>query len=44
MNKYVGMTIVKKEQGQEDYFNQQSILLTLIYQPTYKCYSFRGLM
>ena len=30
MNSYVGMTIVKKEQGQDEYFNQQSILLTLI--------------
>ena len=29
MNSYVGMTMVKKEQGQDDYFNQQSILLTL---------------
>ena len=29
MNSYVGMTIVKKEQGQDEYFNQQSILLTL---------------
>ena len=30
-NIYVGMTMVKKEQGQDDYFNQQSIhaLLTL---------------
>ena len=26
MNSYVGMTMVKKEQGQDDYFNQQSIL------------------
>ena len=32
MNSYVGMTMVKKEQGQNDYFNQNSILLTL---PTY---------
>ena len=30
MNSYVGMMIsLKKEQGQDDYFNQQSILLTL---------------
>ena len=29
MNSYVGMTMVKKEQRQDDYFNQQSILLTL---------------
>ena len=29
MNSYVGMTMVKKEQGQDDYFNQQSIPLTL---------------
>ena len=29
MNRYVGMIMVKKEQGQDDYFNQQSILLTL---------------
>ena len=29
MNSSVGMTIVKKDQGQDDYFNQQSILLTL---------------
>ena len=29
MNSYVGMTMVKKEQGQDDYFNQQSILLTI---------------
>ena len=29
MNSYVGMTMVKKEQGQDDYFNQQIILLTL---------------
>ena len=33
MNSYVGMTMVKKEQGQDDYFSQQSILLTF-YQPT----------
>ena len=33
MNSYLGMTMVKKEQGQDDYFRQQSrILLTL---PTY---------
>ena len=32
MNSYVGMTLVKKEQGQDDYFSQQGILLTL---PTY---------
>ena len=29
MNSYVGMTMVKKEQGQDDHFNQQSILFTL---------------
>ena len=29
MNSYVGMTIDKKEQEQDDYFNQQSILFTL---------------
>ena len=29
MNSYVGITMVKKDQGQDDYFNQQSILLTL---------------
>ena len=29
MNSYVGMTRVKKEQRQDEYFNQQSILLTL---------------
>ena len=29
MNSYVGMTIVKNEQGQDDYFNQQNIFLTL---------------
>ena len=29
MNSYVGMTMVKKEQGQDYYFSQQSILLTL---------------
>ena len=32
MNSCVEMTMVKKEQGQDDYFSQQSILLTL---PTY---------
>ena len=32
MNSYVGMTVVKKEQRQDDYFSQQSILLTF---PTY---------
>ena len=32
MNSYVGMTMVKKEQGQDDFFSQQSILFTL---PTY---------
>ena len=33
MNSYLGMTMAKKEQGQDDYFRQQSrILLTL---PTY---------
>ena len=42
MSSYVGMTIVKKEQGQDDYFNQQSILLT--FTSLHKCYSFRGLM
>ena len=26
MNGYVGMTMVKKEQGQDDSFNQQGIL------------------
>ena len=26
MNSYVGMTMVKKGQGQDDYFSQQSIL------------------
>ena len=31
INSYVGMTILRKEQGQDDYFSQQSILLT--YQP-----------
>ena len=29
MNSYLGMTMVKKEQGQDDYFSQQSILLSL---------------
>ena len=29
MNSYVGMIIVEKERGQDDYFNQQSILFTL---------------
>ena len=29
MNSYVGMTMVKKGQRQDDYFSQQSILLTL---------------
>ena len=29
MNSYVGMTMVKKEPGQEDYLNQQTIFLTL---------------
>ena len=29
MNSYVGMTIVKKDQGQDDYFNQQSTILSL---------------
>ena len=29
MNSYLGMTIVKKDQGQDDYFSQPSILLTL---------------
>ena len=29
MNSNVGMTMVKKEQEQDDYVNQQSILLTL---------------
>ena len=37
MNSYVGMTMVKKEQGQDDYFNQQSILLT--FTCLHKCYS-----
>ena len=29
MNSYIGMTMVKKEQGQDDYFSPQSILLTI---------------
>ena len=29
MNSYLGMTMVKKEQGQDDYFSQPSILLTI---------------
>ena len=29
MNSCVGMTVVQKEQEQDDYFSQQSILLTL---------------
>ena len=29
MNSYVGMKMVKKEQGQDNFFNQQSILFTL---------------
>ena len=29
MSSYEEMTMVKKEQGQNDYFSQQSILLTL---------------
>ena len=29
MNRYLGMTMVKKEQGQDNYFSQQSILLTI---------------
>ena len=28
MNSYAGITIVKKEMGKDDYFNQQNILLT----------------
>ena len=28
MNSYVGTTMVKEEQGQDDYLNQQIILLT----------------
>ena len=38
MNSYVGMTMVKKEQGQDDYFNQQSILLT--FTCLHKCYHY----
>ena len=29
MNSYSGMTMVEKEWGQDDYFSQQSILLTI---------------
>ena len=29
MNSYLGVTIVKKEQGQDNYFSQQSIHLTI---------------
>ena len=29
MNGYLGMTMVKKELGQDDYFSQQSIPLTM---------------
>ena len=29
INSYLGMTMVKKEQGQDDYFSQQSIILKL---------------
>ena len=29
MNSYSGMTMVEKERGQDDYFSQQSILLTI---------------
>ena len=29
MNSYVGMATVKKQQGQNDYLNQQSVLFTL---------------
>ena len=29
MNNYLGMTMVKKEQGLDDYFSQPSILLTI---------------
>ena len=32
LNSYEGMTMVEKEQGQDDYLNQQSVLVTL---PTY---------
>ena len=35
MRSYVGMAMVKKEQGQDDYFSQKSIFLTF-YQPTYR--------
>ena len=38
---YVGMTIVKKEQGQDDYFSQRSILLT--FSSLHKCYSLEDL-
>ena len=41
MNSYVGMTMVKKEQGQDDYFNQQSILSHIT--SLHKCY-IRGLV
>ena len=37
MNSYVGMTMAKKEQGQDDYFIDQSILPTLT--SLHKCYS-----
>ena len=37
MYSYVGMIMVKKEQGQDDLFNQQSILLT--FTSLHKCYS-----
>ena len=30
MNSYVGMAMVKKERGQDDYFNQQSTLPEII--------------
>ena len=38
MNSYVGMTVVKKEQGQDDYFqvNQQS--MTSHITSLHKCY------
>ena len=36
MNSYVGVTMVKEEQRQDDYFNQQSILLT--FTSLHKCY------
>ena len=29
MNSYLEMTMVKKEQGQDDYFSQQGIILTI---------------